>query len=116
VKEQLDLELEDAPVPAPEELWTEDCEVLWIRADLCTRAQARYLAHNGRSSKVAYSLEGEPFWLHDVFVRLIDLRVKKQWLRDTSDGGWDEGWDEFPWEPCDRTAEGAVAYWRVTCP
>jgi hypothetical protein len=115
VKEQLDLELEDAPVPAPEELWTEDCEVLWLRADLCTRAQARYLAFNGRSSKVEYTLMGEPLIQAQV-VDLTDLRVRKQWMRDTSEGGWDEGWDEFPWEPCDRTAEGAVAYWRVTCP
>lgn len=85
---------------APESLYAEDGEPVWIRADLMTRSQARYKVWEPR---------GVWFLHHDRYpCRLIDMRVRKEWMRETGHP------DSFYWfTVCDRDEPGAVAFWCV---
>jgi hypothetical protein len=101
-----------AEVIGPEELWTEDCDVLWIRADLCdSRSKARYLAWSGkRGEGRRWSLDGEPFGALGLVDNITRLRVTKQWLRDQYGS---PHWEDYPWVFCKPDDDGAVLYWRI---
>lgn len=85
---------------APEALYDEmGGVVVWIRADLLSRSQARYAAWRG-------GILHEPLE-HDV--ALVELKVRKRWMRETRHP------DNLDWfTTCDKSDPGAVAYWEVT--
>jgi hypothetical protein len=87
---------------APDDLWNEEGDRVWIRHDLCESAgKARYKAFTG---------EGLPTGFREMDADLIELRVRVVWAREQPLGAY----DEWPWKLCGRDDPGAVKFWEVS--
>jgi len=89
---------------APTDLWTEDGDELWLRADLAENAgKARYIALIGRGLPAGFGDGG--------CTRLIDICCTVTYCRPCTH---EEGGGDGMWKRCLSDTPGAVKYWGLT--
>ncbi len=83
----------------PQELWSEDDNIVWLPADGRTRSQARYKGYQMLNDAC-----GIGCFYPDEFVTTRD------WMRhdERPSGEWD-----CSWTPCLKTDDGATLFWRI---
>lgn len=100
---------------APPDLWSEDGEYLWIRADLADATRARRIAFAGHDPKRAVVLPetylgGDRYGYENIYVsdRPVPLRPGEE-----NEAGW-AGRGADMWWRCEADHPNATLYWSIT--
>ena len=90
---------------APDDLWSEDGDIVWIRADRYENiGKAKYAAYTGRGLPVGLCESGEP---------LTSLHGKIGYMRPSNQDDPEVGWCDEMWYICDKDHSQAVRYYKI---